>query len=54
MDWPLSAMASALAGIVATFVVDRDRWKRAQQADAQTVLREMARVTRTYSRSVQR
>ncbi|MDX2530471.1 hypothetical protein [Streptomyces europaeiscabiei] len=42
MDWtaPLSAIAGALAGIVATFVVDRDRWKRAQQADAQTVLRE--------------
>ncbi|WP_060887259.1 hypothetical protein [Streptomyces caniscabiei] len=42
MDWtaPLSAIAGALAGIVATFVVDRDRWKRAQQADGQTVLRE--------------
>jgi hypothetical protein len=42
MDWtaPLSAIAGALAGIVATFVVDRDRWKRAQRADAQTVLRE--------------
>ncbi|MFF3502025.1 hypothetical protein [Streptomyces sp. NPDC003247] len=42
MDWtaPLSAMAGALAGIVATFVVDRDRWRRAQKAEAQTVLRE--------------
>ncbi|MGW3850911.1 hypothetical protein [Streptomyces fagopyri] len=42
MDWtaPLSAIAGALAGIVATFVVDRDRWKRAQRADSQTVLRE--------------
>lgn len=42
MDWtaPLSAIAGALAGIVTTFVVDRDRWKRAQRADAQNVLRE--------------
>lgn len=42
MDWtaPLSAIAGAFAGIVATFVVDRDRWRRAQQADARKVLRE--------------
>ncbi|MET9493491.1 hypothetical protein [Streptomyces sp. NPDC006552] len=42
MDWtaPLSALAGAFAGIIATFVVDRDRWKRGQRADAQTGLRE--------------
>lgn len=42
MDWaaPLSAIAGALAGIVATYVVDRGRWKQTREAESNQILRE--------------
>ncbi|NUU22768.1 MAG: hypothetical protein HOV68_14830 [Streptomycetaceae bacterium] len=42
MDWaaPLSAIAGALAGIVATYFVDRGRLKATRETESQQILRE--------------